>query len=147
MKTVVLLSCCKKKSFSRTCAKDLYIGDSFKKSLVYALRITGEENIFILSAKYGVVELNDEIEPYDETLVNKSVKERRQWSEKVLKQLQLKGLDLTKDHFIILAGNKYIDYLIAGRKKPQLELNQIEHAELPLGGLPFGKRLQKLKNI
>lgn len=48
-------------------AKDMYVSDLFKKSLEYARRLNPAK-IYILSAKYGLLELDDMIEPYEITL-------------------------------------------------------------------------------
>lgn len=46
------------------------------------------DRIFILSAKHGLIELNNAIDPYDETLTNKPVAERRIWAERVILELK-----------------------------------------------------------
>jgi len=62
-----------------------------------------------------------------------SVKDRKSWARKVMKQLSNK-FDLKECHFIVLAGSKYREFLeIPG--KP----------EIPLEGQPIGKQLQSLK--
>jgi len=90
--------------------------------------------VFILSAKYGLVPLDEAIEPYDVTLNKMSARERRHWAAKVISQLQ-QHCDLENDHFVILAGKKYRQYL----------LPHLRSYEVPLAGLPIGKQLQFLK--
>lgn len=46
-------------------AHRLYVGPYFKACLKYALSITDPCSIFILSAKYGLISLKENIESYD----------------------------------------------------------------------------------
>lgn len=115
-------------------AADLYKSALFKLSLEYA-RKQKPDDIFILSAKYGLLALDDEIEPYDETLNDMKINQRKEWARKVVEQLERKT-DLDKDHFIILAGNKYRQFLIP----------HLKSYEIPMEGLYIGKQLKFLKN-
>ncbi len=133
MSTVVLISCVSKKLPHKAKAKDLYVSPLFRMNLAYAHQFSPEK-IFILSAKYGLVGLGEEIEPYDVTLNRMSAVERRNWANKVTAQLR-KCCDLETDHFVILAGQKYRQYL----------LPYLKSYEVPLAGLPIGKQLQFLK--
>jgi hypothetical protein len=45
--------------------------------------------------------------------------------------------DLQRDHFIILAGRNYYEYLLSG----------LAHVTLPLGNLPLGKRIELLHRL
>jgi hypothetical protein len=56
MRKVILISCVSKKRSLKSKARDLYISALFKKNLHYALQQKPEQ-IFILSAKYGLVML------------------------------------------------------------------------------------------
>src|SRR5690349_9582189 len=86
MKKIVLISCVSKKRSYKSRARDLYISPLFKKNLQYALNLNPDQ-IFVLSAKYGLVALDVEIEPYDLTLNTMSAKEVKEWSERVLLDL------------------------------------------------------------
>ncbi|MBT4310471.1 MAG: hypothetical protein HOA53_03660 [Anaerolineae bacterium] len=133
MKTIVLISCVSKKLSYKAQAKDLYISPLFRMNLQYAQKLTPSE-IYILSAKYGLVGIYEKIEPYDVTLNTMPVKERKVWADKVLEQIS-EYCDLQRDHFIILAGQKYRQYLIP----------QLTSYEIPMQGLTIGKQLQYLK--
>ncbi len=133
MKKIVLISCVKEKLKIPAKAKDLYISDLFKKSYRYA-QLLKPDNIFILSAKYGLLEPEQIIEPYNETLKDKSSTEIKEWSRRVISELDEK-IDIDKSEIIILAGSKYYKYL----------LPYIKNYKLPLGTLPFGSRLSFLK--
>jgi hypothetical protein len=124
-----------KKRAVKSKAAELYISTLFKLNLQYARKLEPDA-IFILSAKYGLIALNDEIEPYDVTLNKMRVDERKSWANLVIGQLQLQT-DLQNDHFIVLAGENYRRYML-----PHLESN-----EIPLKGLSIGKQLQYLKKL
>lgn len=134
MNTIILIGCVKKKRDFRTKAENLYISDFFKKNLAYA-RSLKPDLVLILSAKYGLVTLDQEIDPYDLTLKNFSKGELINWSADTLQQLQ-KVADLNNDRFVFLAGDKYRKYLIP----------KLKNYEIPFKGLGIGKQLQQLKN-
>jgi hypothetical protein len=66
---IILISCVKKKLPHRAKAQDLYISTLFRLNLDYA-RSLKPDAIYILSAKYGLVSLDQAIDPYDITLNN-----------------------------------------------------------------------------
>ena len=132
MKKIVLISCVSKKRSLKSKARDLYISPLFKKNLQYALKLKPDQ-IFVLSAKYGLVPLDEVIEPYDLTLNAMSAKEIKDWSAAVLRALASQ-VDLQQDKFIFLAGAKYRKYLVG----------HLTHVVVPFKGLPIGKQLQQL---
>ena len=71
----------------------MYQGQLFKKSYLYAIKLNPDK-IFILSAKYGLLELNDIIEPYNITLNNTPNAIIKNWSEKAIQQLKNKNINL-----------------------------------------------------
>ncbi len=114
-------------------AKDLYISPLFKYNFRFAQTFKPNE-IFILSAKYGLIKMEQEIEPYDLTLNKMTTKEIKFWSEKVLEQLK-NVANLENDEFIFLAGMKYRKFL----------LPYIAYYNIPMKGMKIGKQLQFLK--
>jgi len=125
MAKIVLISCTSEKRSHKAKAKYLYDKSPlFRKSLEYA-RLLRPDKIFVLSAKYELLDLEQEIEPYDVTLSNVSKKvkaqkpelkilskeERKIWSKDVINQLS-KITDLNKDMFVFLAGKNYREFLI-----------------------------------
>ena len=94
MKKIVILSCGKSKLNRACAARDLYIGDLFRKSLAYA-RSLCPDTIYILSAKHGLLELDDVVEPYEMTLNKMGKTDRKNWAERVLAQLR-EQTDFTK---------------------------------------------------
>jgi hypothetical protein len=65
---IVIVACGAKKIDREARARDLYVGSYFKACLAYALTLAKAKDVFIISAKYGLVGLNDVIEPYDKKL-------------------------------------------------------------------------------
>ncbi|QQR92713.1 MAG: hypothetical protein IPJ89_00510 [Candidatus Iainarchaeum archaeon] len=133
MRTIYLIGCVKKKATIPSIARQLYISPLFKLSLRYAEK-QKPDAIYILSAMHGVMELNQTIAPYNQTLLGKKVTELHAWGARVKAQLEAKA-DLKKDQFIFLAGNNYQSAL-----RPHLT-----HWNDPLAGLGLGKRLHWLK--
>jgi cytoplasmic iron level regulating protein YaaA (DUF328/UPF0246 family) len=132
MVKIVLISCVSKKLHHKSKAQNLYVSPLFKKNLQYAKSLNAD-NIFILSAKYGLLRLNEEIEPYDKTLNKMRSNEIKEWAKFVLNQLK-KSTDLENDEFVFLAGNNYRKFL----------LSHIKHYNIPMQGLSIGKQLQWL---
>ena len=132
MRKIVLISCVSKKKAERSKARDLYISALFKKNLQYALKLAPDQ-IFILSAKYGLVGLEDEIEPYNLTLNTMSSSAINEWARGVLSQLSEKA-DLQNDQFVFLAGVKYRKYLVP----------HLVNIKIPFEGLTIGRQLHKL---
>lgn len=134
-KRIVLISCVSKKLPHSAKVKNLYISTLFKLNLKYANTLS-TDSIYILSAKHGLLSLNQEIEPYEQTLNNMHANEVKEWANKVKQQLTAITL-LEEDEFIFLAGDKYRKYL----------LPHIKHVQIPLEGLRIGKQLQRLKGL
>ena len=133
MKKIVLISCVKQKLDKPAKVKELYVSDLFRKFLAYAETLS-PDTVFILSAKYGLLNCEEMIEPYELTLNTMGVRERKDWSGKVIDQLG-KVSGLRCDKFIFLAGERYRQYL----------LPHISHYEIPLQGLRVGEQKQWLK--
>lgn len=135
MKRIVLISCVKTKLNHPAKAEDLYISDLFVKNLAYAKKLK-PDHIFILSAKYGLIQLNDRIAPYEKTLNQMPVHERQTWASGVISELR-KYANLDQDGFIILAGEKYREFL----------LPHMRNYKIPFEGLSFGNQLKALKKV
>lgn len=134
-KKIVLISCVSKKLPYRAKARDLYVSTLFKLNLKYANSLNPDE-IYVLSAKHGLLELEREIEPYEQTLNNMRTTEIRAWANNVLQQLRSVA-SLEEAEFIFLAGDKYRKYL----------LPHLKNAVVPLEGLRIGEQLQRLKEL
>lgn len=130
-KTIALVACVSKKNKTPMPARDLYISDWFLKASTYADQVS--DQWFILSAKYGLLDTDDVVEPYDETLNKMPVNQRRAWSRKVLENL-IPKLNVG-DQIVILAGIKYREFLI-----PKLRSEGFQ-VEVPMEGLRIGEQL------
>jgi len=134
-KRIVLISCVSQKLPHRAMARELYISTLFKLNLKYAEKLAPDK-IFVLSAKHGLLALEIEIEPYEQTLNNMRSSEIRVWADRVLEQIR--GVcSIDDSEFIFLAGDKYRKHL----------LPHIKNYKIPLKGLRIGKQLQKLKEL
>lgn len=133
MAKIILISCSSKKLSYLAKAKEIYISPLFKLNVKYAIFLKPDK-IFILSAKYGLLDLEQEIEPYNLTLNSMKDAEIKTWAEKVLKNLK-KHADLNNDEFIFLAGEKYRRHLVP----------EINKYHIPLKDFGIGKQLKFLK--
>jgi len=134
MKTIVLIACAAKKVAHRARAADLYSSPLFVANLRYA-RSLKPDAIYILSAKYGLLALDREVEPYDLTLNTMPVAQVRAWAGRVVTQLW-EVADLRNDRFVFLAGDKYRKFIAP----------QLAHWEAPLEGMRIGEQLQWLQS-
>jgi len=130
---VVLLSCVSKKLPHKAKARDLYVSPLFRLGLKYAESLH-PDRIFILSAEYGLIDLEKEIEPYNRTLNRMSSTDVLAWAGRVLLQLK-SSADLKNDEFIFLAGERYRKHLVPYMAK----------YSIPMKGLGIGKQLKYLK--
>jgi uncharacterized HhH-GPD family protein len=91
---------------------------------------------FVLSAKHGLLDPNDVIEPYDVALKNLPSDARRAWSRKVLSALLVRFGDLSGKIFEIHASSAYRDNgLVSGLKAAGATV------ENPTEGLNRGRQL------
>jgi hypothetical protein len=132
---IALISCSKRKKSNPCPASELYSA-SLLFSLLYKYAKANADRVYIISAKHGLVAEDEILEPYDETLNAKPAAERRAWAQWVLNQLG-QVCDVRKTEFIILAGQRYHEYLCP----------ELPHKSLPLGKLRFGERIKFLKAI
>jgi hypothetical protein len=104
----------------------------FRKAYAYCSK--KYDRIVILSAKYGLLLPDEEIEAYNVTLNNMSMNEVEKWSESVFQmKLKIDLSDICKVYFH--AGKRYRQYLI-----PKIEGMRIR-CETPLKNLSIGKQL------
>lgn len=134
-KKIVIISCVSQKLPHRAKAKDLYVSTLFHLNLKYANSLSPDK-IYVLSAKHGLLDLEKEVEPYEQTLNNMRTAEIKEWADSVLEQLKAVA-SLEEEEFTFLAGDKYRKYL----------LPHIKHTLVPLEGLRIGEQLQRLKEL
>ena len=137
MKTIILIACGKEKRREASKAKDLYQGTYFQKTLEYAYILSKKykADIYILSAKYGLLELDTIINPYNFTLNDINERYKKNWSYRVIKELN-KRIKKT-DRVIFLAGKNYNKYLKMYYK------NNLD----PLEGLRIGEKMKRLNEL
>ena len=122
---VGLVSCSKAKLDKAARARDLYSpSDLFRKVSSYCDAHC--DRWYVLSAKYGLVDPEAVIEPYDLTLAKMPRAEQRRWGQRVALQLRRLGDVLLEAH----AGRNYLWPL----ESAGLEVST------PLDGLAIGQR-------
>lgn len=106
----VFIGCVKLKNKGKMKAKDKYKSPLFKKELAYARKIAPDTSIYILSAKYGIITLEDIIDDYDLTLNKCNEIKRKEWAYSVIKKTERLGISKNEE-IIFLCGNNYSKYL------------------------------------
>ena len=129
-----LVSCVSVKRPSPAPARDLYTSTWFRKAR--ALVEASRRPWYILSAKYGLVDPNEPIEPYDKTLKTMRASERREWARGVLKALEPRLPEMISISF--LAGAAYREFL-----EPELRGRGIA-VHVPMEGMGIGRQLSWL---
>src|SRR3989338_6361508 len=134
MMRVAFISCAKDKQKGRHKAKDIYISNLFKLSLEYASR--DFDKVFILSAKFGVLELETYIRDYELNLNKLPVGQRKKWAEKVAMQIRQSVPHDAELHFF--CGRGYRKFVI--------EILGEGRCFSPLARLGFGQQLRWYKS-
>jgi hypothetical protein len=134
MKKILIVECAKSQNKRNDTykAKDLYNSDLFKKNYKYALSQKPDE-IFILSSKHGLLEIDKEITPYNVDLKSLPAAKRKSWAAGVVEQLKQRA-DIDTDEFVFLASEKYMEYITP----------HIKHYLVPMRGKRIGEKLQWL---
>ena len=117
---IALIACVKEKQLRPCAAAEMYISSDFKSWMDYA-ESWGASQIYILSGKYGLLELEEKIAPYDVNLNIAASQERKRWARGVIEQLKSKA-SLREDYFLVLANSNYSEYIIP----------QLKHYSMPL---------------
>ena len=89
--------------------------------------------IYVLSAKHGLVDMDDVVEPDETTLDNLGIMEQRNWARQVLSQLEA-VTNVHVDEFIVLAAKTYRDSLIP----------YLTNYRIPTKGMPTDETLDWL---
>ena len=131
LKSVYLISCTKSKQSYTCMVEEMYKPSTqFRAALTYALnRVDNKlEQIFILSAKYGLLSLTDIIDTYNETLIGKPSSYCMQWGKRVFDSIN-ERFDVENIHFVFLAGKAYVQPLA----------RYMRYYETPLNGKRMGE--------
>ena len=105
---LILVGCVKTKGDRASRARDLYASTLWKYRLCYAE--THGCPWYIISAQHWLLHPDTRIEPYNLTLKTASVSERREWSKRVLEDLEAAFPELHGKSIEIHAGNDYAGY-------------------------------------
>lgn len=139
MKRIALVGCGKEKLDRAAPARQLYTGQLFRASIARAE--ANFEQVFILSAKHGVLDLDQVAEPYDLSMRELADWERAEWAHVVM-AWHLAGRFSVTTHLEleVFAGDAYVEPL-----RWQLPDFPAWAVRAPLAGLQVGQRLQWLK--
>ena len=129
----IVIPCSKNKKTTPAEAEYLYVGPYYKACLDYAKKHTKKKNIYILSAKYGFIKLNDIIAPYNTKITKKIKQERRCFYINTAKQH-----NLTDKRILVLDGRLYVDVVRTVTRKI---------LTAPFYGQPLGIQLREMKNV
>lgn len=133
--TLVLIACCSRKLDSAAPARDLYQGALFKFSAAYCQR--HGFRWAILSAKLGLVDPEQVVEPYETRLSGRRA-DQALWAERVFDSLRRPRFP---KRVIFLAGSNYRRELATLLAAAGVEC----HA--PLAGLGIGQQLGRMKAL
>lgn len=131
--TTYLVSCVGKKRGYPAQAKELYASEWFFRARAFVERKGCPW--FILSARWGLVAPEQGIEPYEQTLNDMPIAERRQWANRVQRQME-ESLP-AGGRCVVLAGLRYREFLMD-------YLTQRFNVEVPMKGLAIGQQLRWL---
>ena len=126
----VLIQCTNSKRSEPAMATNLYDESAYYRKMRAYAKATGNK-WYILSAKHGLLQPAEWVEPYDEFGLTGSQ------AHTIASELKLKGIDEVE----IIAGTKYTDPLI-----PELEAKGIDVIEL-CAGMAIGERMAELDRL
>lgn len=126
MSSICLVSDSKSQRHMKSLAENLFSSALFQKSKAYAT--TKCTRWYILSARYGLIEPNQLIEPYGMMFDDLPGEQKFKWGQQVLASI-LQQRIVTYDVIVLLAGASYQAYLL-----PVLQARRYT-VETPLKGL------------
>jgi hypothetical protein len=101
---IVVIPCGARKLSAPAPAGKMYIGSYAQMCQRYAQSLTTPDNIFILSAKYGLLRLTDEIQPYSLTLGEPGCITPKQIKQQAMR------FGIIDELCIAIGGRRYVDY-------------------------------------
>tara|TARA_R110002020_G_scaffold444791_1_gene656428 strand:- start:88 stop:453 length:366 start_codon:yes stop_codon:yes gene_type:complete len=120
VKKIVLISCTLEKLDCKSKVKDLYSPSlNFNKHLDIAKSLSPDK-ILVISAKHHVLELEEEIEPYDMSIDKFSGNKQIDWGIEVIKQLKNKKINLEYDEIFTILPDIYLRLIKPYIKKLKL---------------------------
>jgi hypothetical protein len=134
MARIALIACTKSKTAQAAPAALLYQSPLFRKSLLYALGTA--DRIYILSAKHGVLPIDEVVEPYDLSIKDLAPPQKLAWTATVGEKL-MKVL-VPSDKVQLLAGLEYTRPLLPVFHRIGCQIS------FPLAGKSLGHRISWL---
>lgn len=134
VRKIAFVSCVSKKADQEKPAQDLYTSSWFQKASKYAK--LNSDNWYILSAKHGIVDPDEVIAPYDETLNEMGVDQRQAWGRDVARELE--EVLQPGDQVILLAGQRYREFLLEPLRILGCDV------KIPMRGLRIGEQMSWL---
>lgn len=132
--TVGLVSCTKSKLDEAAPARELYSPSwVFTKSVEYVEERCDEWHV--LSAKHGLVEPDEVIEPYDETLAGAKKATKDEWAARVREQLKAR-YEGKRVKFVLMAGESYAGAVEGIEQEDWIDAK----VEQPMKGMSTGFR-------
>ena len=107
-KRVVLLNCTKDKLTYKAKARDLYSASDNFREILYKAELDKPDHIFVISAKHGLVELDEDLEPYDFHIEMLNDDQKKEWSKKIIKDLKKSGINFDNDEFFPILTEEYL---------------------------------------
>jgi len=135
---VAFINCCKAKASVKTKARLLYQSWFFKAMLKYVSEKVGENQVYILSAKYGILGLDDKVEPYNLKLTEQT---ENDWAEMVFNQAEERGIDL--ENAIYYCASAYYEPI---KRKLETVKGGVVNLTVPFEGLNLQKRSVLITN-
>jgi hypothetical protein len=132
-----LVACCKTKLAHAAPARDLYVSNLFRLSLVEAERQC--EHVYVISAEHGLVQLAQVIEPYEKTMNDLSKEWRVIWGVRVWDSLRRLHPNVER-RIVFYAGVEYVKPI----RRAVYQADRDTFAE-PMAGMQIGQRLAWLK--
>lgn len=140
---IIFVACSKSKLHYPCEAQKIYTASSiFNKRMTYAKNHT--DKIYILSAKYGLLKLNDWVEPYECYLGSQDKTYKLNWTKKVLEQMKAEGIDFNEEVYFA-TGAEYWKPLAKHFKNAKVEGAEVAKA-LGRGGIGMALQYYDIQN-
>ena len=128
----VIVACGKSKTEHPVMAHQLYTGGYFRLALACAKLYEPLENIYIFSAKYGIVHSSDVLEPYEQTLeMPGAIK---------ITTLYEQLAPIERDEMVFFGGMRYLNMLRRIKRDIKAPLQEIK-------GLGMAQQMALIRRI
>lgn len=137
---LALISCTKRKAGRRCSARELYSASDFFRKALSVVEAVADE-VYVLSAKHGLVGLSVSLSPYQKTLVGAPRKVQKDWAEKVYVSLRRSRPYREAGTILWMAGMDYRRYLDVKIREDG------KRSVIPLEGLSQGSQRARLGEL